>query len=196
MHPCRSSTSSVREGRPGRSSKSRPPTGDGRERGGARFHEQRKRTDADNGRRRFRQEDDAGWRPRGRDDPGSSAHTVPRLALAYRLLPSPSRRAVSLRVLSRDQLMNATGPKPTYIETASAGPRLPRCRRSHQRAASVRFSSSAPRTFLPVVVVARSSQHLQAFADVAIRSFAPLKWVVLTGVGAVSGRKREFMVFS
>lgn len=65
MHPWRSSISSVREGRPGRSSKSRPPTGDGLERGGARFHEQRKRTDADRGRRKFQQEDHAGWRTRG-----------------------------------------------------------------------------------------------------------------------------------
>ena len=41
---------------------------------------------------------------------GSAAHTVPRPALACRLPPPPSRRAVCLRVLSRDQLRNATGP--------------------------------------------------------------------------------------
>lgn len=53
--------------------------------------------------------------PPGRDDPGSSAHTVPRQALAYELPPPPPRRAVSLRVRSRDRHRNATGPDLPFI---------------------------------------------------------------------------------
>lgn len=49
MHPRRIPVLSVREGRPGRPSRSRPPTGDDHERGGARFHKQRKRPDAGTG---------------------------------------------------------------------------------------------------------------------------------------------------
>lgn len=42
----------------------------------------------------------------GHDDAGSSAHTVPRQALASRLHSPRARRTGRIRVLSRDQLMN------------------------------------------------------------------------------------------
>ena len=42
----------------------------------------------------------------GHDDAGTSAHTVPRQALASRLHSPRARRAGRIRVLSRDQLMN------------------------------------------------------------------------------------------